>query len=159
VKRLLTRAEYESLIKSVPKDVCLLCDASQQVILGESPLWYWTANIAPYWKYHTMFIPKQHKEDMDELTTEEFDDFRELYRVVKNHLRGLRLSHEDGRPVDQFVLMARIREEGVSDGSTYPKPKHLHLHYSPDREGSERIVLDARAHEVHILSLALPGMV
>ena len=102
-----------------------------------------------------MFISKVHKEDINELTPDEFTDFQVFYTKVKQHLLSLSLLHADGKPVDQFILMVRIREEDVPGGSTYPKPKHLHLHFVPDREGVERFLLDDAAIAIDIRTIAL----
>ena len=103
-----------------------------------------------------MFIPKVHKEDLTELSVEEFTDFQSFYLKVKKHILTLGLKHTDGKPVDQFILMARIREENMLNGSTYLKPKHLHLHFVPDREGVSRFVLDDTAIDVDIETLIMP---
>lgn len=93
--------------------------------------------------------------DLSELTTEEFLDFQKFYEKVKNHLLSLGLKHKDGKNIDQFIVMVRIREEGINGGSTYIKPKHLHIHFVPDREGMDRFVLDESAVGIDIQSIAL----
>lgn len=143
------------MVGAIPSGACVICEVERQILLGTSEHWYWIASLSPYWRYHTMFISKVHKEDINELTPDEFTDFQVFYTKVKQHLLSLSLLHVDGKPVDQFILMVRIREEDVPGGSTYPKPKHLHLHFVPDREGVERFLLDDAAIAIDIRTIAL----
>ncbi len=155
MKKLLSRQEYEEMVKTLPVGSCLFCNKDAQVILDESEHWYWIASLSPYWRYHTMFITKIHKEDVSELSLDEFSDLQLFYLKVKKHTLSLGLLHSDGKPVDQFIFMIRKREEGIPDGSTYPKLKHLHVHFVPDREGVERFVIDSTAVDVDISMLAV----
>ena len=134
---------------------CRLCDPKKQILLGVSEHWVWIADIAPYWKYHTMFVSKKHIEDITEISTEQFTDLRSFYLKVKNHLLSLKLRYENGKLVDQFILMLRLRENNMPDGSTYPKPQHLHIHFIPDHEGVARFKIDETAKDIDIESIAL----
>lgn len=155
MKKLYSRAEYEEMVKGLPEGDCPFCHEDKQIVLGSSQYFFWVASLSPYWRYHTMFIPKRHIEDIAQMSTEEFEDFKELYLRVKDHILSLKLIHTDGKPIDQFILMERIREEGIPGGSTYHKPMHLHLHFVPDREGVNRFNLDATAVDVDIETLSL----
>lgn len=155
-KKLLSREEYERWMQSLPADRCLLCEPHEQIVLGASEFWYWIANVAPYWRYHTMLIPKRHIRDMAHLTLDEFADFQRFEREIVNHLVGLGLQHQDGRSVDQFIMMIRVREKGIQNGSTYKKPEHLHVHLIPDKEGVGRFILNESANIIDIEHIALP---
>lgn len=155
MRKLLSRKEYEEYVKNIPKDVCQLCFIENQITLGESVYWYWIANISPYWKWHTMLVPKRHETDMDSLSQEEFLDYQNFHRRVVRHLRDLNLVHDDGKEIDQFITMVRSRFNDVPNGSTYYKPDHLHIHIVPDKEGVERFVLDESAKDVDIANIAL----
>ncbi len=155
MKKLLARKEYEEYVRGLPEGKCPFCDISKQVLLGESQCWFWVANISPYWKYHTLLIPKRHESSMDNLTKEEFTDFQVFHKKVEAHMLGLGLTHHDGKSVDQFITMTRTRFGGVSGGSTYYKPDHLHIHLVPDREGVSRFVLDEEAINVDMQKIAL----
>jgi diadenosine tetraphosphate (Ap4A) HIT family hydrolase len=153
--RLLTRSEYEEYVKKLPPGQCSLCSIDKQIPLGESTHWYWIANISPYWKWHTLLIPKEHVVDMDDLTREQFEDYQQFHRRIQKHLLGLNLIHEDGKPVDQFITMIRTRFDDATNGSTYWKPNHLHVHIVPDKEGVGRFVIDDSAVDVDVSKLAL----
>ena len=155
MNRLLSRKGYDELMKDGFSHNCLFCDPNKQIVLGTSEYWLWVANIAPYWKYHTLFVSKKHKEDIAELTHAEFSDFQHFYSEIKNHLLLLKLKQHDSKPLDQFILMFRIREEDIPDGSIYPKPKHLHIHFVPDRGGVDRFKIDETAKDIDIKSIAL----
>jgi len=102
-----------------------------------------------------MFVTKKHAEDITELSIEQFVDLQNFYFRVKSHLLSLKLKQADGKPMDQFILMFRIRENGMPDGSTYPKPMHLHIHFVPDRGGVDRFKIDETAVNMDIESIAL----
>lgn len=155
MKKLLSRDEYEQLLKNTPRDVCLLCQTQEQIVLGSSTHWLWIASLSPYWKFHTLFIPRKHLEDIAELSPELFEDFKTLHQKAKSKVLSLALKHDDGKPIDQFIIMIRLREVAIENGSTYPKPRHLHIHFVPDREGVERFVLDPLAIEADIEQLRL----
>jgi diadenosine tetraphosphate (Ap4A) HIT family hydrolase len=158
MKRLLSRQEYEKHVQGLPKGVCPLCDIKSQISLGESSHWYWIANMSPYWKWHTMLIPKRHEQDMDNLTKEELEDYFIFHKKIITHLHDLGLIHDDGKKIDQFITMTRTRFPEVLNGSTYYKPDHLHVHVVPDREGVSRFVLDDSAPKVDIVTLSLPAV-
>ena len=155
MNKLLSRTEYEEMVKKIPNGDCRLCNLKDQIMLGNSKYWFWIACLSPYWKYHTMLISKKHIEDIAELTAEEFTDLQNFYQKIKNHLLSLKIKHSDDKPIDQFMLMVRLREENIPGGSVYPKPKHLHIHFIPDREGAERFNLDSTAINIDIKSIAL----
>ncbi|HRH25923.1 MAG TPA: hypothetical protein PLF31_00395 [Candidatus Paceibacterota bacterium] len=67
----------------------------------------------------------------------------------------LGLKHSDGKPIDQFNTMIRERFEGIPDGSKCYKPKHLHIHLVPDKEGVDRFVLDESAVHINIQKISL----
>ena len=154
--RLLSRQAYEELLSRTPPEQCLLCDIEKQILLGTSTHWYWIACLSPYWRYHTLFIPKTHLETLYDVSSELFDDFKMLHEKAKRRVQSLALTHSDGKPMDQFITMVRLREDGFEQGSTYKKPRHLHIHFAPDREGVERFVLDPTAVDVTVESLRLP---
>lgn len=154
--RLLPRDVYEEFVKELPPDRCPLCDANRQIVLGTSTHWLWIAGLSPYWRYHTMFIPKKHIEDITELNADEFSELQTFYSRTKKHLLSLELKHADGKVMDQFMLLIRKREDNVEDGSTYPKPRHLHIHFIPDHEGVDRFILDETAIDIDIEKIALP---
>jgi diadenosine tetraphosphate (Ap4A) HIT family hydrolase len=154
--KLLSRIEYEGMIHTIPVKSCQFCNLEGQLILGSSEQWLWVPALSPYWKYHTMFVPKEHIEDITELTASQFSDLQILYQRVKRHMISLKLKHDNGKSLDQFMLTVRIREENIPNGSNYIKPKHLHIHFCPDQEGVKRFNLDSTAINVDIESIALP---
>ncbi|MCB9805715.1 HIT domain-containing protein [Candidatus Nomurabacteria bacterium] len=155
MNKLLSRKEYEELVKSFSDGYCPLCDLGKQIVLGESDYWVWIANLSPYWKFHTMLIPKRHISDFTDLKIEELEDLQIFYKRIIKHFLSLGIKQDSGSNVDQFVLMIRTRFDSVENGSTYYKPVHLHLHLVPDKEGVDRFIIDPEAIEVDIQQISL----
>lgn len=152
---MISREKYEKLMTNSSRGHCHFCDLETQVVLGVSTHWIWIANLSPYWRYHTLLIPKIHKSKLNDTTQDELLDFMAFYPKIVRHLLDLNLKHKDGKPMDQFILMIRERYDNIS-GSTYYKPDHLHIHLAPDKEGVERFVLDESAINIDIEKLRLP---
>ena len=79
-KKLMSRVEYDAWLKGLPDNFCPFCDwRNSQIVLYEGHTWVWVANIAPYWRYHTMFIPKRHITELTEVTVTEMGEFFDMY--------------------------------------------------------------------------------
>lgn len=152
---MLPRKEYEDYIKTFPKEYCPFCDIQKQIVLDESKFWFWIANISPYWRYHTLFVPKKCIKTLDQVSADEFLDYQEFHKKILKHILNLDLKHLDGKPIDQFITMIRERIENIPNGSKYYKPNHLHIHFVPDREGVERFVLDKNAVDIDIKRISI----
>ena len=58
---MLSREEYEKWYKKIPANECTFCNWQKyQIVLKEFDNWIWIACNAPYWRYHTMILPKRH---------------------------------------------------------------------------------------------------
>ena len=47
MKKLVSREEYEKMVQTYPLGYCPFCDLDKQIILGQTRLWCWIANISP----------------------------------------------------------------------------------------------------------------
>lgn len=150
---LISRSDYEQFVKTIPIGHCPLCHIEEQIALGESDYWYWIANISPYWKYHTMLIPKRHVHYFSELSTDELVDFQKFLRRVIKHLLRLKLTYDNGKSINQIITM--FRESTDFDDPSYYKTDHLHVHLSPDERGVCRFNIDPEAINVDIGVLKL----
>jgi diadenosine tetraphosphate (Ap4A) HIT family hydrolase len=146
MNKTLSREEYEIYVKSLAKGHCAFCVIENQIVLGESKYWYWIASLSPYWKHHTMLIPKRHESSMSHLTQDELSDYFSYHKIISTHLINLNLVHDDGEVFNQILTMIRERTGKSNDQSKeHEKTDHLHIHIVPDKEGFERYVLDPLA--------------
>lgn len=150
---LISRKEYEEFVKTIPEGACLLCEPQKQIVLGDSKHWIWIANISPYWKYHTMLVPKKHINYFSELNQEELLDFQKFHRQLCRHLLSLELTHSDGKKVNQFLTM--FRESTDHNDPSYYKTDHLHIHLVPDERGVDRFNIDPTAIDIDVEKLKL----
>lgn len=127
---LLTRAEYENALTTIPEKECSFCAWEKyQIRLHEGDHWVWIACRAPYWKYHTMLIPKEHRVQMSDLTVAEMGELFEMYSWAVDRFRT---------KVNQdisLIFFRRFRDGSVVTPFGVKRPNHFHLHLTPDREG------------------------
>lgn len=142
---LITRSEYEEWLARIPAGSCPLCEwRTYQFVLHEAKHWIWIACRAPYWKYHTMLVPKRHFREMSDVSIVEMGELVETYALVVTKLRSLRLAI-DGRPISKFLLFWRLRDEPAGDPRVPARLVHFHLHVTPDRDGLLDPVLEREA--------------
>jgi diadenosine tetraphosphate (Ap4A) HIT family hydrolase len=145
---LLSRDEYEEWTKRIPPDYCPICHPSEQILLGKTKHFFWFANISPYWKYHTMIVPKRHVDYFSRLTNEELIDFQKFLKKITKHLLSLELTYDDGTAMTQFLTM--FRESADKSKVGYYKMDHLHIHLVPEKRGVDRFKIDPEAIHIEI---------
>ena len=149
--KLMTRQDYEVWIAAIPDNECVFClpDQYPQIVLKETANWYWIVALAPYWKYHTMIIPKRHYSDIHELPDKELIEMIELYKYAHHKLLKTDLRYDDGTPVYQYIYFWRVRDRTKNKGNIH-KPSHFHLHLTPDRDGLLDPAMDLKANQMMI---------
>ncbi len=150
---LISRDDYEQWTKNIPEDHCPICHVNEQILLGETEHFIWIANISPYWKYHTMIVPKRHIDYFSKLNHEEIFDFQKFLKQITKHLLSLGLTYDDGSPLTQFLTM--FRESADKNKSGYYKMDHLHIHLVPEKRGVDRFKLDPEAIHIDMQKLQL----
>ncbi len=145
--KIMNRKQYLDYLKENPDTTCQFCDYnSRQIVLKETKSWVWIANLAPYWKWHTMFIPKSHIEKIEELKLEEFEELSELKNYAeKTYKEKINPLLED--LIYMFFYFWREREDGFDPHSNIKKPTHLHLHMVPERDGLMNKIVDPDASD------------
>lgn len=145
-QKLLTRGEYEEWIRGMEPNYCAFCDwQKNQLLLVEGRAWLWIASRAPYWRYHTMLIPKRHIVEFNELTVIEMGEFVEMYESAVATLRSADLHNPDGSPIKKYIFFWRLRDDPVDHLSGNLRPGHLHVHVTPDRDHLFDPLLDEEA--------------
>ncbi len=145
---LISRDDYEQWTKGIPDGHCPICHVKEQILLGESKYFVWIANISPYWKYHTMIVPKRHIDYFSKLTRLELIDFQSFLKRITKHLLSIGLAYDDGSPLTQFLTM--FRESADKSKTGYYKMDHLHVHLVPEKRGVDRFKIDETAISIDI---------
>jgi len=152
--KLLSREEYDKkFIPNIPKDVCTFCEWDKyQLVLKEFDHWVWIANIAPYWRWHTMVIPKRHFVEFDEQSYKENGELLDVLAHVKRKMIDAKLQRSDGSEVKKIVHFWRFRADRYDPISGTVRPDHFHLHITPDKDHLWDPILDADAHTCDIFT-------
>lgn len=132
---LMSRESYDKWLESLPANLCTFCEWRRyQIVLRETDSWIWILNRAPYWRYHTMFVPKRHVEQMSELSVVEIGELFSMYESAVEVFRDFEhdISSDDFN--GKFIFFWRFR--GRIDGEYVDQRKidHFHLHLAPDKE-------------------------
>jgi diadenosine tetraphosphate (Ap4A) HIT family hydrolase len=140
MKKLMSRKDYDRWIKTLPKDVCPFCQWQEyQIVLFEGYEWIWIANIAPYWKNHTLLVPKRHFTEYEEMTNSEAIEFKQLMdRAVKKY-KSLGFK--------RFVHFWRKRLDNIDPKTGKLKVSHFHVHLCNDFDGLWDPILDTEARK------------
>lgn len=145
-KHLMTRPEYDEFMKTLSADKCTFCEWEKyQVILKEFENWVWIANLAPYWKYHTMIMPKRHFEKYSDMT---FLEAGELVKVIdygEKRILDAKFERDDGSLVEKVVYFWRYRFNRFDSISGTVRPSHFHLHLCADKDHRWDSTLDDNA--------------
>lgn len=144
---LLSRANYYDHLKANKFGDCSFCEYEKwQIVLFETTNWLWIASLSPYWKYHTMFIPKHHIIDIDELTNAEFAELKYIKKKALNRYAEANLLWPNGNTVNVFSYSWRIREDGIDKTFGVNKSTHLHIHMWPEQDGLMSSITDPEAY-------------
>ncbi len=88
MKKLISRTEYIDFIKTNTNSTCQFCDIKYQILLKEYKAFYWLVSISPYFKYHTILVPKRHFENYGEMNEIEMNELRNIYNDIKKDSRN-----------------------------------------------------------------------
>ena len=151
---LMSRPEYDQWIKNLPAGVCTFCEWDKyQIVLKEFEHWLWIANLAPYWWWHTMIIPKRHFVEYEEQTFKEAAEFLDAFTYAKRKLLDAGLTRSDGVKVEKIVSFWRFRANRFDPISQTVRPDHFHVSISPDKDHLWDSTLDDDAYKCDILKL------
>jgi len=153
-KKLLSRKQYDKFMKTLPVGYCTFCNwKDYQIVLHEGYQWIWIANFAPYWKYHTMLVPKRHFEEFGEMTNSEAVEFKQLLKLAMDRYESKTLYGENGDEIKNYVYFWRRRGNHFDSISGTQRPSHFHVHFVPDKEHLWDPIVSNKAHEWNIKEL------
>lgn len=153
--KLLTRKQYDRMLKTADKNTCFFCQwAKYQFIIKEFQNWLWVQNIAPYWYFHTMFVSKRHFVKESEMTVEEMAELIQIKEYAFNAIMKAKLIYPSGKnkgkPVEKFVYFHRFRVNTFDNVSGISRPDHFHSHFTPDIDHRWDSTLDKNAYKYPI---------
>lgn len=132
--KLMSRNEYDEWVKTLDPSVCTFCDLSQQIVLKEFDQWVWIANRAPYWKYHTMIIPRRHFEKYSEMSVMEAGELVRAVEYGEKRILDAKLLRDDGSLIEKVVYFWRYRMNKFDPKTGTMRPSHFHIHLCSDRD-------------------------
>lgn len=138
--KIMSRIEYEEWMAKQPKDLCAFCEwKKNQIVIYEGYKWLWVANLAPYWKIHTLLVPKRHFKEYGEMTNSEAVEFKQLIdKAIKKY---------ETLGVERFVHFWRKRKNSFDPKTGKKKVDHFHVHLCDDFDGMWDPILDDKAKE------------
>lgn len=150
--QLLTRQQYDEWLKTVPEHDCTFCQwPKYQTLIKEFKYWVWINNKAPYWYYHTMFVPKRHFTKEADMTMDEMAELLHIKEYAFDKVMEAKLvfpgGKQKGRPVEKFVYFHRYRVNRFDPISGTMRPNHYHDHFSPDIDHRWDTTLDKDAYK------------
>jgi diadenosine tetraphosphate (Ap4A) HIT family hydrolase len=152
---LLTRSEYEGWLEWLKENsIDPFKDwRNHQAILKEGQYWLWVANKAPYWRFHTLFVPKRYFKEWGDMTVQEMAELMLMLKNAINKMRTAKLERADGTLIEKYVFFWRLRDNTFDPISGNDRPTHFHLHLAPDRDHLWDSTLEEDAHKVDILGI------
>lgn len=152
MSKLLSRKQYDKWLRKLPEGICTFCDFKKyQIILKEFDYWVWIANLAPYWYWHTMIVPKRHFVEFDEMTFRESGELPEVLAHTKAKFLQSKVTRNDGVRVEKFVYFWRLRINRFDPISGTTRPNHFHLHLAPDKDHLWDEILDNDAYTCDVV--------
>lgn len=153
-KHLMNREEYDKWFEKLPKDICTFCQWEKyQIILREFDRWVWIANIAPYWRWHTMIISKRHFVRYSDMTFKEAGELPFVFDYAEKKILDSELKRKDGSLIEKVVYFWRFRANRFDPVSGTVRPDHFHIHLSPDKDHLWDPIVEKSANEVNVLKL------
>lgn len=149
----MTRKQYDKWMKTLDPNICTFCDQKKQIVLKEFEYWIWIANLAPYWKYHTMIVPKRHFEKYSDMTIQEAGELVTVIDYGEKKIIDAKIVRKDGTQVKKVVYFWRFRMDRLDKVSGTIRPSHFHIHLAPDKDHLWDPILDENASEVDIINL------
>jgi diadenosine tetraphosphate (Ap4A) HIT family hydrolase len=147
IMRLISRNEYYKNRQEVSnKENCALCD-NKQIVLGSSTSWTWIASSAPYWKYHTMIVPKRHIVEIFEINDKEWSELKQLEKLIVRKYKQIKaLNPATNTPFENVLVFFRQRLNLHNPVLNAKNLDHLHLHFTFDKDHFLDPISDNDAH-------------
>lgn len=147
--KLMTRKDYDKWVASVPLKVCTFCEWKKyQVVLKEFENWVWIANIAPYWRYHTMILSKRHFLRFSDMSFKEAGELTQVIDYGEKKILDAKLKRKDGTLIEKVVYFWRFRLNAYDPISGTTRNGHFHLHLAPDKDHLWDPIVDPTACKI-----------
>jgi len=142
-----SREEYKSKFMELNNSpVCIFCNPKEEFIIRVYENWTWVFVEFPYFKFHTMLLPKSHALRFSDLTEKELLELAEVLREVEQRYQNREIIGAQSS-YGTMLHMSWLSRYGNSNKKFV---EHFHLHIWPDVEGSWESILDDKAWDVDI---------
>lgn len=150
----MSRVQYDEFVKQIPNGVCTFCEWEKyQVVLKEFEHWVWIANLAPYWRYHTLIMPKRHFVKYGDMTFKEAGELTTVIDYGEKKMLDAKLTNGNGMIYEKIVYFWRYRFNNYDHVSKTLRPSHMHLHLTFDQDRLWDPVIDEEASKVDMSKL------
>lgn len=123
---------------------CAFCSPQEGLVIREYIYWTWEYCKYPYWKYHTLLMPKRHMTGLSELTKSELVELQTVIGKVEMAFIRSGIVSENSTFGTQLLMFWRKRFD-----ESYKKPvAHLHLHVAPERKGHMDLMFSKDATDI-----------
>ncbi len=123
------RKAYYAFAKKLPKDICLFCEyESFQVVIREWKHWVLIQDIAPYFHWQSILIPKRHICSLDDFRPGEKREFWKAGSEIIEAYRSL--------GVEKVRLQIHLRLTKTD----IPTKGHFHAQYYQFRDGDFKTI-------------------
>ena len=146
--KLITREQYYATRKTANKDgLCEFCN-KEQIILHETNYWLWIAGLAPYWKYHTMLLPKRHIVEIHEINNKEWGELKSLEKsIIRLYKSSEIINQKNNLPLENVLVFFRQRLNLHNPVLNSRNLDHLHIHFTFDLDHFLDPISHSDAHE------------
>ena len=149
--KMMSRKDYDKWLKKLPPNVCTFCQWEKyQIVLKEFEHWVWIASLAPYWRYHTMFISKRHFEKFADMTFREAGELPTAIDYGEKKMLESGLERVGGTKVEKVVYFWRYRFNRFDPISGTVRPAHFHIHLTPDKDHLWDPIIEKDAHKIDV---------
>lgn len=147
MKILKSREDYQKLSKEFNNySNCRLCDLKKEHIIKKYKNWTWVFAEFPYYKYHTMIVPRSHTIRFYELKKEELLELESIVEDVENLYKEKGIISDKSLYGKELLIFWRSRYWA-------PEKKfveHLHIHICPEHGHDWDSILDKNANEINM---------
>jgi galactose-1-phosphate uridylyltransferase len=147
MKILKSRKEYKSKFKNFnTSSKCVFCSFKNKLIIKNYKNWTWVFAEFPYFKYHTMLVPKSHAIGFTNLTGAEILELSLTIKEIENKYKDKKIIGIKSLYGTHLNMSWRTRWWD-SDKKFL---EHFHLHVWPEFEGGFESILDDKAWDIDI---------
>ena len=142
-----SRHEYKKLSREEKHSKeCRLCKIKKQHVIKSFKNWTWVFSEFPYYKYHTMLVPKSHILRFHQLNNDEILELLSIIKEIEFIYKKSGVIGKKSKYGTQLLIFWRSRYWAPDKKFV----EHLHMHFCPEFGGAWDTILDDNAHEIDL---------